>query len=428
MSRHEHFEEICATASIGQATPEELHELEEHAAHCEACGRAYSICVDFAAQNFTAVDASAELSPQEAEQCLNSELFTRRFYERAGREGIVFSDEVEGKAQVAFTPLPAFRRKFSWMNPMWAVAAVALIGLIILTGYIYRNDFVLSSPASWMSASNHIPVPSPSLVKPDPRVAELTAASLKLQAELDRVNAELRKDTGRLRATEEELSDAQNGRRQLDAARTTLMAQLSDVRGRLADSQAVAAQAQQEAAKMRDQANDADATSVAAQFRIHDLSQDLKEKTAAWNQERRLLTLGHDVTDLMGARNLHIVDVVDTDPHGGTRPAFGRIFFTEGKSLVFYAYDLNEAKIEKAGYQYRIWARKESTGYHVRSLGIFYADNKAQRRWVYKCNDPKILSEIDSVFVTLEPAKHELSEPKGPSLMYAYLRGQPNHP
>lgn len=273
-----------------------------------------------------------------------------------------------------------------------------------------------------------MPVVIAGATMPDPRLAELTAAGLELQAELDRVHAELHRATGRLGVTEKELSDSLGSQHKLGSDRAALMARLEDLQRRLAESQAEAAKAQLEAATLRGRASDADATSVAAQFRIQELTRELKGKTAAWNQERQLLALGHDVTNLMGARNLHIVDVVDTDPRGGTRPAFGRIFFTEGKSLVFYAYDLNEAKIQKANYEYRIWARKESTDHQVRSLGIFYADNKAQRRWVYKCNDPKVLNEIDSVFVTLEPAKENSSQPKGPSLMYAYLRGQPNHP
>jgi len=59
---------------------------------------------------------------------------------------------------------------------------------------------------------------------------------------------------------------------------------------------------------------------------------------------------------------------------------------------------------------------------------MFYSDDKAQRRWVFKCEDSNVLSEIDSVFVTLEPTNGDSSRPKGPNLMYAYLRGQPNHP
>lgn len=130
----------------------------------------------------------------------------------------------------------------------------------------------------------------------------------------------------------------------------------------------------------------------------------------------------------MAARNLHIVDVVDTHARGKTRPAFGRIFFTEGKALIFYAYDLNDARTEKANYQYKIWAKKEGPDKKIISLGMFYVDDKAQRRWVFKCEDPNILNEIDSVFVTLERPNSDSSRPRGQNLMYAYLRGQPNHP
>jgi hypothetical protein len=52
----------------------------------------------------------------------------------------------------------------------------------------------------------------------------------------------------------------------------------------------------------------------------------------------------------------------------------------------------------------------------------------AQRRWVFKCDDPKILREIDSVFVTFGRPDGDSLHPEGSSLMYAYLRGQPNHP
>jgi len=43
-------------------------------------------------------------------------------------------------------------------------------------------------------------------------------------------------------------------------------------------------------------------------------------------------------------------------------------------------------------------------------------------------NDPNVLNEIDSVFVTLEPPDGNPNQPKGDKLMYAYLRGQANHP
>src|ERR1039458_3042921 len=167
---------------------------------------------------------------------------------------------------------------------------------------------------------------------------------------------------------------------------------------------------------------------VAERVKIEDLTEDLKDKSAALDKERELLAVGHDVTELMAARNLHIVDVVDTDARGKTRPAFGRIFFTEGKSLVFYAYDLNEAKMQKANLQYQVWAKKEGPNRPVRRLGIFYSDDKAQNRWVFKCDDAKVVKEIDSVFVTLGRPNSDSTRPEGSPWMFAYLHGAPNHP
>jgi hypothetical protein len=37
------------------------------------------------------------------------------------------------------------------------------------------------------------------------------------------------------------------------------------------------------------------------------------------------------------------------------------------------------------------------------SLGIFYVDDQKQNRWVLKFEDPRVLAEIESVFVTVEP-------------------------
>jgi hypothetical protein len=167
---------------------------------------------------------------------------------------------------------------------------------------------------------------------------------------------------------------------------------------------------------------------VEDQVRIRDLSDQLAEKSSALARERDMLSAGRDIRELMASRNLHIVDVFDTDPKGKTRPAFGRIFFTEGKSLLFYAYDMPDSRLKNAAYHYRVWGKKEGPNRPARSLGIFYSDDTSQERWVFQSDDPKVLNEIDSVFVTLEPPNSNPTQPKGDKLMYAYLRGQPNHP
>jgi hypothetical protein len=178
-----------------------------------------------------------------------------------------------------------------------------------------------------------------------------------------------------------------------------------------------------QAGRSEDQAN-----LIESRVHVRDLTEQLGEKSSALERERELLAAGRDVRELMASRNLHIVDVFDTDAKGKTRQAFGRIFLTEGKSLIFYAYDLNDPRVQSAGYQYRVWGKREGTSQRARSLGIFYSDDKSQKRWVLQYEDPKVLQEIDSVFVTLEPPNGNQAQPKGDKLMYAYLRGQANHP
>ena len=425
---HEHYREVCAAASIGQATPAELLELEQHASECDACRQAYFDYLNLAAQQFAAAQSDPKLSPGRAQESLNSELFERRFFERAEREGIQFSSDVGQQVQqltpTAYASLwPKLRR-----TPLEAIAAVVVIGLALSGGYFYgRGSFRTTLPDRQPTNSGSTAVASPP-VELSERIAELTATNLRLGAQITELKAALGKANQQLSSTETNLTSTSEDRKKLSADRDALEAQLKTVQDALASSQALVASAQQDAAKQHDHASDLEAGLVADQVKIHDLSEQLSDKSAMLDQERQLLALGHDVSDLMGARNLHIVDVVDTDPRGKTQPAFGRIFFTEGKSLVFYAYDLSEAKMQKANYQYGVWAKKEGGDKQVQRLGIFYSDDKAQRRWVFKCNDPKILTEIDSVFVTLEPTNGDLVHPKGPNLMYAYLRGQPNHP
>lgn len=426
--RHDGYREICAAASIGQATPEELFKLEEHVAQCETCRRTYFDYLGLAARQYAVTNQNPALCSDEAKESLNSELFIRRFFARAEKEGIRFSADVDQETR-QLSPIPLSRsRGIPWGLPARAVAAVVLFGFALSAGYFYGRRSSDRTSADLQPQNRNNVGSTISAVDIEERIAELTATNGRLKAEIDRLKSAVGKASEQLRVKENDLSASSEDREKLEVNQAALEAQLNAVQEVLSQSQALATSAQQQATKQRDHASDLEAVLVENDVKINDLTDELAKKSAALDQDRQLLGLNHDVTDLMGARNLHIVDVVDTDPRGKTRVAFGRIFFTEGKSLVFYAYDLNETKVQRASYEYRVWARQENGDEQVRSLGIFYSDDKAQRRWVFKCNDPKILSEIDSVFVTLEPADSNPTHPNGQNLMYAYLRGQPNHP
>jgi hypothetical protein len=169
------------------------------------------------------------------------------------------------------------------------------------------------------------------------------------------------------------------------------------------------------------------ASIVADEIRINELSDQLKTaKANTNNMQRQLATAGGDVPNLMGARQLHVVDVRDSGPDGKPGKAFGRIFLTEGKSLVFYAFDLNDPVRNGTKKTYQVWGQTEGRAGSMRSLGFLKVDNKTQQRWVLKSNDTATFKEINSLFVTVEP-QGGAKTPSGQRLLFAYL-GEANHP
>ncbi len=154
------------------------------------------------------------------------------------------------------------------------------------------------------------------------------------------------------------------------------------------------------------------------------------------DQERRLkdaeqyLVSDRDIRELMGARKLYIADVFDVDSVSRTRKPFGRVFYTQQKSLVFYAFDLDHQPGVKNASVFQVWGQRDSEPNgesHPMNLGILYMDSESNRRWVLRSDDPKQLAEIDAVFVTVEPhgGSHK---PTGKPLLYALLRKEANHP
>ena len=427
--KHDEFEEICASASLGKATAEDLARLERHVLVCSSCRQAYHNYVSAAACEFAAVVQDPKLTPREAKESLYSDLFMQRWFDRAEREGLSFSEEARRQEVPRQRPASIFSSTLVLKQYAMPLAAGALVVLSLSTGYLY-----------WKSPSNSMlrdrESESASLAKIASHAKDLQVTNETLKQDIDRLNRELADTEVRLGAARA------SGQKEMDQARKEfasqhdalqaqaiqLQAQLLQGQKELANLQSTVAEEQKKMEEERKRTGELQTTLVAKQAELNDTTEKLDDASTALSRERELLGKSRDITALMGARNLHILDVVDTDTRGKSRPAFGRIFFTEGKSLLFYAYDLNEAKLQKADYQYQVWAKKEGSSGAAEKLGIFYSDDKAQNRWVFKCDDPKVIKEIDSVFVTLGPPNSDPTHPKGLPLMYAYLHTAANHP
>ncbi len=425
MGKHEHFETLCAAASVGQASGAELAELREHLGGCPECQQSYSDFVQLAAVRLASQPNQQEVGSEEAIGYIDSALFRERFLKKAEAEGIVFSS---GKSPLTMPePQIRARRAVPWRAGFaLTVAASVVLALGAIGGYRLESRAVHS--ASGVGTASTRPAPESGIVTDQ----NLEAAVFRLEAENRRLAGEVVSLRGTVASVSSRVGQAQASAATSEKDRISLLSAAKEREARVDDLQRQVSQAQVEVGNVRSELEKAEtanqATLVADQVRIRELSDQLAEQSAALEQEREMLAANRDIRDLMAARNLHIADVFDTDPKGKTRAAFGRVFFTEGKSLIIYAYDLNDRRVQDAGYHYRVWGKKEGPGRAAKSLGIFYSDDKAQRRWVFKYDDPKVLSEIDSVFVTLEPPGKNPTEPKGDKFLYAYLRNQPNHP
>ncbi|WP_188760799.1 zf-HC2 domain-containing protein [Edaphobacter acidisoli] len=161
--------------------------------------------------------------------------------------------------------------------------------------------------------------------------------------------------------------------------------------------------------------------------KVNDLTASLHGRDEELTREQQILDHDRDIRDLMGSRDLYIAEVYDVAKTGDTAKPFGRVFYTKAKSLIFYAYDLDQQPGVKDTSTFQVWGRKGPDRDTAVRLGILYQDNASKKRWMMKSNDAKTLSGIDAVFVTVEP-KGRSQHPSGKPLLFAYLKIEPNHP
>ncbi|HEX7892622.1 MAG TPA: hypothetical protein VF447_00430, partial [Terriglobales bacterium] len=164
-----------------------------------------------------------------------------------------------------------------------------------------------------------------------------------------------------------------------------------------------------------------------ADAKVNELTTLLQDREAALEQQDQMLAHDRDIRELMGARDLYIAEVYDVGDSGETKKPYGRVFYTRGKSLIFYAYDLDQQANLRRANTFQAWGRRGPDRQHAVNLGIFYEDNSSKKRWIMKCDDPRTLAQIDGVFVTLEPNGGS-RKPSNRTLLWAYLKLNANHP
>jgi hypothetical protein len=421
MSPHERFEELCALAASGQLTTDEYVELTEHLQHCGPCQAAYE---DFS----TILRELPESESPKVDKALLKQLdesgLRDRFLYRARTGGIAFSSEVVKGARSK--KLRMFRRtaNYQWIA---AAAAATIIVSLFSINQIKRASQPVQVPfqSQALPASASSPKTSDDLEQSLARVRQENSVLAEEAVRLKDQNTTL---TTRLQAIDHELQTAIAHEQQIEASLSDAKVLNTKLESRNQETSALLSDVTAQLEKARADRSQAFATLAANTRSMEEVERMLQTEKAGQQREEQLLSEGRDIRDLMGARNLHIIDVYDADGKGKNRKSFGRVFYTEGRSLIFYAYDLDEKKLANAKYTFEAWGERLGQPATVKSLGLLYVDDKAEKRWVLKVDNPQQLAEIDSVFVTLEPHDGNGERPLGQKLLYAFLGSNANHP
>jgi len=420
MQNHEHFEEFCALAAVGQLSPDEYGELEMHLAACGACQETLR---DIAVVTDSWLPATLPLRHGVSAVHLHSTSSLREnFLARARDRGINLTRQSDACSGL-WTQWP-----FYTARPYFTATAVAacVVSIAFFLIRIDQRTRRFTNEAQALGAQlGVLQRENTSLKRKIAAEQEITATTLAGSNELEILRKERDGAAAKTTALENSVTALAKDRDELQKQLVGTRAELAGVSQNYAavNRDLISIRTGLEAARAENAGDQA--RLLAQQKKIEELSQRPAVEEGALERERGLLAADRDIRELMGARNLHIIDVHDRDSKGKARRSFGRVFYTEGKSLIFYAFDLSEPRLKNASFQ--AWGHKEDGSKKAVSLGLFYLDDKQQARWVLRFNDPAVLAEIDSVFVTVEPPGGR-KNPSGEKLLYAFLNFDANHP
>ena len=421
---HQKFKELAALAHRGTLSEGERLTLESHLRVCASCQQAYEEYTLISTEGMQFLAAAHgyghDLEAWDDLPARNKLMARIRRAERANSKS-------PGE-------LINIRRGLVTANAtgQWVTAALAACLLVAVALGAYhlggRRSLAQQRPVSAASVGLQDLTlekkPSDSLVvSMKAELARLQTQVLNSRQEIARLEEALRVAEDRFAALSAANTDREEQFRQVLEQRDKLASQLrgSEQSYQLLQTELTTLRAEHDRVLLR---------TASLQSKIDDLTASGRDQERRLIDDEQFLASDRDIRELMGARKLYIADVFDVDSGSRTRKPFGRVFYTQNKSLIFYAFDLDRQPGVKNASAFQVWGQRdtESGGQnHAMNLGILYMDSESNRRWVLRFDDPKQLAEIDAVFVTVEP--HGGSQkPTGKPFLYALLRREANHP
>ena len=425
---HEKYKELCALAASGSLAPLELSELRAHLEDCESCQKAFA---QYRMLNTEGIPTLAEGYLARPERFIWDESAVRERLWTSIRTQQQTAPEQENQVPSAIRPDSSSRGKVRALAGM-AIAAGLLLAVAHGAYYLgartqHKQEVVAKAPTAlevqYQKLSEEKRAADESLAGQEKRLAQLQAESAEKEQSLAKLRASLRALEARSNELMAESSQSEAQLKEISQQRDDLNAKLQTMSQAYGNNQA-------ELASLRSERDKTSLRTAFLESKIEDLSARNRDQDRRLKDAEQYLTSDRDIRELMGARKLYIADVFDVDGSSRTQKPFGRVFYTQGKSLIFYAFDLDRQPGVVNASTFQVWGQRETPQGEPASpmnLGILYMDNETNRRWVMRFDDPKQLTEIDAVFVTVEP-RGGSHKPTSKPFLYALLRNQANHP
>jgi hypothetical protein len=423
LNDHQKFRELSALANSNTLTGGEWAELKEHLQTCEECREVHD---QFLILTSEGIPLLAARYAHHLELGTWSDRATRtNLLARVQLAGQLPSSKPVDRLHLAVQPnLPNTVGRMPVKLLSTAALAACLVVAIGVGAYRLGSRAQARLREAPPSTEDHFQ----SLAEENTPMRELLDAKSKRVFKLQEEAAQRER---RLIELQSALRMAEDRANELAAANSATAEQLGtvskehkDLSGQLRNAEQAYLAVQAEIATLRAERNKA---IDSLESRIEELSAVNQDQDRRLRNDAEYLVADRDIRELIGARNLYIADVMDVDGNSHTRKPFGRVFYANGSSLIFYAFDLSPQKSSNITCAFQAWGSKETEVGKPLNLGIFYVDNIDSRRWVLRFDDPQRLAEINAVFVTVEP--HGGSQrPTGKPFLYTMLRKEPNHP
>jgi hypothetical protein len=423
----EKFRELCALAGSGSLTAGEQSQLKAHLSNCEECREVFAQYRLLATQGISTLAAEYANWQEQAtwDDAATRETLLARV--RADQRAAL-----ERRDNAPSTVESHLLRRIA-VNPF---AQAALAACLVVT--IGLGAYYLGVRGRLPSAATSMPVLSDDQFQKlaaekksaDDRLGAQAKKLAQLQEEGKEKEQELAKLRSALRVLGDHADELAAANSQSEGQRQAISQQRDSLNEQLQEANQAYQSVRAELANLRAERDKALLKTASLEARIDELSATNRDQERRLKDSEQYLASDRDIRDMMGARKLYIADVFDVDSGSRTRKPFGRVFYTQGKSLIFYAFDLDRQPGIVNASTFQVWGQRETAqGERAlpMNLGILYMDNESNRRWVMRFDDPKQLAEIDAVFVTIEP-RGGSQKPTSKPFLYALLRNEVNHP